>query len=159
MSVTAQVFTLWQTHLGKGGTNGAWTNAAGWTGDTIKCALIGTTGAANVITNRDTYDNWSSVSAQELAASGNYSAGGVTLTSLSIGAVISSHKIPFIATIPAWTSATFTAYAAVVYNTNSPTSANAMICSIDFGAAQTVASGTFTITADASAGVWNLAAS
>ena len=122
---TAQVLTLFQTALGKGSTSGAWTAAGGWTGDTIKCMLIAT--AANstaVITNRDTYAHYSDVSATEVAPGSGYTTGGVTLTGLSIGAVIATHKVPFIATIPAWTASSFSAGGAVIYNTNSPTTAN-----------------------------------
>jgi hypothetical protein len=46
------------------------------------------------------------------------------------------------ATDAAWTEATFTAYHAVLWD---DTAADSLICSIDFGGAKTVASGTFTI--------------
>jgi len=46
------------------------------------------------------------------------------------------------ATDSAWTTATFTAYHAVIYDS---TAGNDLICSIDFGGAKTVSAGTFTI--------------
>lgn len=46
------------------------------------------------------------------------------------------------ATDTSWTSASFTAYHAVIWDS---TATNNLICSIDFGGAQTVTSGTFTI--------------
>ena len=120
---------------------------------------MNSTGAAAIITNRDTYSVWGDVSGNELAASGNYIAGGATLGTKSVGAVIATHKVPFLVAASVWSSATFTAYAAVVYNVTGPSSTKPLIASVDFGGAETVASGTFTITWDATNGVFALAAS
>ncbi len=79
----------------------------------------------------------------ELAATGNYSAGGAALASK---AVTEAATTKWDAADLAWSSATFTAYHAVIYDS---TAGNDLICSIDFGAAKTVSSGTFTIQWDA----------
>jgi hypothetical protein len=55
---------------------------------------------------------------------------------------MASNTATFDATDTSWTTATFTAYHAVIYDT---TNTSSLICSIDFGGAQTVTSGTFTI--------------
>lgn len=53
----------------------------------------------------------------------------------------------------AWTTATFSAYHAVIWDSSTT---NSLICSIDMGGAQTVSAGTFTIIWDA-AGIITLA--
>lgn len=101
-------------------------------GDTIKVAL---------------YDNSHSFTAgdtdytttNELATAGGYTQGGATLGSK---AVTEAATTKWDAADTEWTSATFTTYHAVIYDS---TAGNDLICSIDFGGAQTVASGTFTI--------------
>lgn len=75
----------------------------------------------------------------ELSTTGGYTQGGKALTSQSVSG---TSTVAFDAADTAWTSATFTAYHAVIYDV---TNTNSLICSIDFGGAQTVASGTFTI--------------
>lgn len=102
--------------------------------DTIKVALLNNSHSFTA-----THNNWSEVSANELAASGNYSTGGATLAD---GAVTQGATTKFDATDTAWSSASFTAYHAVLYDTSA---SNDLICSFDFGGAQTVSSGTFTI--------------
>jgi len=112
-------------------------------GDTIKVALLDNSHGFTA-----TDDSWSDVSANELAASGNYSTGGATLAGQAVSEDSTVGK--WDATDTTWSSATFTAYHAVIYDdtTTSPT-ADQLICSIDFGGAETVASGTFTIEWDA----------
>lgn len=75
----------------------------------------------------------------ELATAGGYTQGGQALAGK---AVTEAATTKWDATDLAWTSATFTAYHAVIYDS---TAGNDLICSIDFGGAQTVAAGTFTI--------------
>jgi len=86
----------------------------------------------------------------ELATAGGYTQGGKALESK---AVTEAATTKWDATDLAWTSATFTAYHAVIWDS---TAGNDLICSIDFGGAKTVASGTFTIVWDA-AGIITLA--
>jgi hypothetical protein len=103
--------------------------------DTIKCMLL-TSVHAFVATHALTSD----VSTNQIAASGNYTAGGLTLAGLSVTA---DTTCKWDATDLAWTSATFNASHAVLYDTTA--TASCLICSIDFGGIKTVSAGTFTI--------------
>ena len=80
------------------------------------------------------------VSGNELANGNGYTTGGATLAS---GAVTQGATTKFDATDSTWTSATFSAYHAVIYDDSVGT--DDLIASIDFGGIQTVAAGTFTI--------------
>ena len=79
-----------------------------------------------------------------------YTAGGRTLTNLGInvGGATTTSFLSFAdlstANSNSWTSATFTTDGCVIYNTTAP-SANAIVCSVDFGGAKTVSNGTFSI--------------
>jgi len=108
-------------------------------GDTIKVMLLDNSHAFNASHTVNT-----DVNGNELAASGNYTTGGATLAGQAVS--MAANTATWDATDTAWASATFTAYHAVLYDT---TNSNSLICSIDFGGAQTVASGTFTIQWDA----------
>lgn len=107
--------------------------------DTIKVALLNNSHAFTAGDN-----TWSQVSANELANGNGYTTGGATLASMVVtqGATTS-----WDAADSSWTTATFTAYHAVIYDN---TASDNLICSIDFGGAQSVASGTFTIQWNAS---------
>jgi len=83
-------------------------------------------------------------STNEVSGTG-YSAGGEALASK---AVTEASTTKFDATDTAWTSASFTAYHAVMYDDT--LAGNDLIASIDFGGAQTVTAGTFTIQWNAS---------
>jgi hypothetical protein len=108
--------------------------------DTIKVALLNNSHSFTA-----THNTWSQVSANELAGSGGYTTGGATLASK---AVTQAATTSWDAADVSWTSASFTAYHAVIYD---DTLANDdLICSFDFGGAQTVSSGTFTIQWNAS---------
>ena len=80
----------------------------------------------------------------ELATAGGYTQGGVTLAGKE---VTQAATTKWDGTDSAWTTSTFTAYHAVIYDS---TAGNDLICSIDFGGAKEVADGTFTIQWDAS---------
>ena len=80
----------------------------------------------------------------ELATAGGYTQGGQALDSK---AVTEAATTKWDAADESWTSASFTAYHAVIYDTSVT---NDLIASIDFGGAQTVLSGTFTIQWNAS---------
>jgi len=86
----------------------------------------------------------------ELATAGNYTQGG---SALAGKAVTEAATTKWDGTDIAWANGTFTAYHAVLWDS---TAANSLICSIDFGGAQTVAAATFTIQWDA-AGIITLA--
>ena len=91
------------------------------------------------------------VDANELATAGGYTQKTETLAN---GTVTQAATTDFDADDSAWTSATFSAYFAVVYDDTVAT--DDLILTIDFGGEQTVTAGTFTIQWDA-AGIITLA--
>ena len=111
--------------------------------DTIKVTLYDNSHSFTAADTDYTTDN-------ELATTGGYTQGGKTLASK---AVTEAATTKWDAADVAWTSATFTAYHAVIYDS---TAGNDLIASIDFGGAKVVAAGTFTIQFDA-AGIITLA--
>jgi len=114
-------------------------------GDTVKVALYNN---SHAFTATDvTY-----VTTNELATATGYTRGGATLSGK---AVTEAATTKWDATDLAWTSSTFTAYHAVIYD-DTVGATNNLICSIDFGGAQSVSSGTFTIEWNA-AGIITLA--
>ena len=86
-----------------------------------------------------THNNLTDVSANELATGGGYTQQDKELGSK---AVTQAATTKWDAADVEWTSATFTAYHAVLYD---ETASNDLICSIDFGGAKSVSAGTFTI--------------
>jgi len=110
-------------------------------GDTIKVALLDDN--HSFVADHDT---WSDVSANEISGTG-YTAGGETLTNQSVTQDDTNDKAVFDADDVSWTSATFTAYHAVLYDDT--LASDDLICSIDFGGAKSVSNGTFTIQWDA----------
>ena len=105
--------------------------------DTIRVALYDNSHSFNAGDTAYTATN-------EVSGTG-YSAGGEALASK---AVTEASTTKFDATDTAWTSASFTAYHAVMYDDT--LAGNDLIASIDFGGAQTVTAGTFTIQWNAS---------
>jgi hypothetical protein len=97
-------------------------------------SISGTFGAATT--------NYSEMtgSSDELAASGNYSSGGNTLTNVNPTSTGTTAFIDFVDT--EWTSATFTTRGALVYNSSV---SNKSVMVIDFGADYSVSGGTFKI--------------
>ena len=115
-------------------------------GDQFKLALYGSSASLSNTTTAYT-------TSQEVSASGTYSAGGGNLTSTGAGATNNTSFIDF--SDISFTSATISAQAAVIYNSNTSatTNTNAAVMVLDFGAVKTSTSGTFTIqfpTADSS---------
>lgn len=102
-------------------------------GDTIKVALLDDSHAFDA-----SGADWSEVNHNEVSGAG-YTASGATLASQ---AVTEGTTTKFDGDDTAWTSASFTAYHAVIHDT---TNSDSLICSIDFGGAKTVSAGTFTI--------------
>ena len=104
------------------------------TGDTFKLALYDNTPSFNASTTAYT-------SSGEVAASGTYTAGGGTLinvtpTSSGTTALTDFADLSF-------TSATITAYGAMIYNDSA--AGDPSVCILDFGGAKTATNGTFTI--------------
>ncbi len=111
------------------------------TSDTIKCALF--TSSASLAASTTAYST-----SNEVANGNGYSTGGVTLGSAAVATSGTTVYIDF--ADPSWTSATFTANGALIYNSSN---SNKAICVLAFGGDYTVTNGTFTITfpaADAS---------
>lgn len=115
--------------------------------DTLKVALY---------TSSATLDNTTTAysSTNEISGTG-YSAGGATLAGAAIALSGTTATLDF--TDTAWSSATFTARGALIYNSSK---SNKAIAVIDFGGDVGVSGGTFTIvwpTADASNAIIRLA--
>lgn len=124
------------------------------TGDTFKLALYNNTAAFTAATTAYTATN-------EVANSGTYTAGGGTLTNVT-PATSGTTAFTDFADL-SFTSATITAFGALIYNTT-PTAGlgltNPTVCVLDFGGAKTSTSGTFTIifpAADASNAIIRIA--
>ena len=103
-------------------------------GDTVKVALYDNSHAFTATDTDYTTTN-------ELATTGGYTQAGATLAGK---AVTEAATTKWDATDLAWTSSTFTAYHAVIYDSTVGATDN-LICSIDFGGAKAVSAGTFTI--------------
>lgn len=117
--------------------------------DTIKLALL-----TSAYTPNDEHDFFDDVSANEVAASGTYSAGGATLT-VTTSQDNTDNEGVFDAADVSFTSATITARYAVVYKSTGTAGTSPLICLIDFGSDKTSSGGTFLITL-ASEGILNL---
>jgi hypothetical protein len=90
-------------------------------------------------------DDFFNDATNELSTAGGYTAGGVTLGTKSIDVSVTL-QTRLIAANAQWTSATFTARQAVVYSdTGGAASTDPLMMNINFGADQSVSSGTFTI--------------
>tara|TARA_Y100001973_G_C5176610_1_gene322358 strand:+ start:868 stop:1284 length:417 start_codon:yes stop_codon:yes gene_type:complete len=100
--------------------------------DTIKVALF--TSSASLGASTTAYST-----SNEVSGSG-YTAGGVALTSTTVST--SGTTAFFDADDPTWTSASFTARGALIYN---DTNGDKAIAVLDFGGDFTVSSGTFKI--------------
>ena len=124
------------------------------TGDTFKLAMYDNSASFTAATTAYTATN-------EVSASGSYSAGGGTLTNVTPTTSSTTAYTDFADL--SFTSATITAYGALIYN-STPTSGlgltNPTVCVLDFGGAKTSTAGTFTIifpTADASSAIIRIA--
>ena len=101
--------------------------------DTIKIALYTSSATLNATT--DTY-----TTSNEVANGNGYATGGVTLANASV--IENGTSGCFDADNPEWTSATFTARGALIYN---DTDGDRAIAVLDFGGDFTVSSGTFRV--------------
>ena len=101
--------------------------------DTIKIALYTNAATLNATTTAYTTSN-------EVANGNGYTTGGVTLANASV--IVNSTSGCFDSDNPEWTSATFTARGALIYN---DTESDLAIAVLDFGGDFAVAGGTFRI--------------
>jgi hypothetical protein len=121
-------------------------------GDTFKLALYDNSASFTAATTAYTVTN-------EVGDSGSYAAGGGTLTSVTPTSSGTTAFTDFADL--SFTSATITAYGALIYNsTPTHTYTNPTVCVLDFGGAKTSTNGTFTIifpTADATDAIIRIA--
>ncbi len=103
------------------------------TGDTFRIALY--TSAANIGASTTAY-----TTTGEVANGNGYTTGGATL--VNVTPVLSGSTAVFDFGDALWTSATFTARGAMIYNTSK---ANRAVLILDFGSDQTVTNGTFSV--------------
>ena len=119
------------------------------TGNTFKLALYDNSASFTAATTAYTATN-------EVAASGSYSAGGGALTNVTPTSSGTTAFTDFADL--SFTSATITAYGALIYNDSA--AGDPTVCVLDFGGAKTSTNGTFTIifpTADATNAIIRIA--
>lgn len=106
-------------------------------GDSFKVALLD-----NVHAFDADHDIWTDISANEISGTG-YSAGGEVLANQAVTQDDANDLGKFDADDSQWTTATFTAYHAVIYDDT--LGSDDLVVSTDFGGAKSVTGGTFTI--------------
>ena len=124
-------------------------NFTNGTGNTFKLAMYDNSASFTAATTAYTATN-------EVANSGTYSAGGGTLTNVTPTSSGTTAFTDFADL--SFTSATITAYGAMIYNDSA--AGDPSVCILDFGGAKTSTNGTFTIvfpTADASNAIIRIA--
>ncbi len=109
-----------------------------WDTDALKVGLLDTN---HTFTAAD--DTWADVSANEISGTG-YTAGGNALDNCTVTEAV---PVKLDCDDEAWTTATFSAFHAVIYNT---ANADSLVDSFDFGGEKAVVAGTFTIQWNAS---------
>ena len=116
-------------------------------GDTINVALYTT---AATWPDKDAVQSY--LPTDEVAAGGDYTAGGSALTGPTV--TYSGGKLIFAdsAATLAWTGVTFDTEGCVIYSDTADP--KRVLCAINFGAVKSVVSGTFTITWDATNGIF-----
>ena len=124
-------------------------NFTNGTGNTFKLALYDNSASFTAATTAYTPTN-------EVGNSGTYSAGGGTLTNVTPTSSGTTAFTDF-ADI-SFTSATITAYGALIYNDSA--AGDPAVCVLDFGGAKTSTNGTFTVifpTADSTSAIIRIA--
>jgi hypothetical protein len=143
MAITQAMSTSFKVELLEGQHN--------FSADTFKLALY--TSSATLGENTTAYS-----ATNEVASTGNYSAGGNTLT-VSVTPTNSGNVAYISFANTSWANATITANGALIYNSNL---SNAAVCVLAFGGDKTSTNGTFAVnfpTADASNAIIRLTAS
>ena len=118
------------------------------TGDVFKMALYDNTPSFTATTTAYTATN-------EVASGGGYTTGGNALTNVTPTTSSTTAFTDFADEV--WSTATFTAYGALIYNSTAGTNT---VCVLDFGGAKTATAGDFTVifpTADASNAIIRIA--
>ena len=114
-------------------------------GSTIKCALF----TSSYTPNQDTDEYFDDISANEVAATGNYTAGGVAVTLSDPTYDSASNEVRLDCTDAEWTSSTITARYAVLYEDTGVESTSGLLGYVDFGEDKVSSAGTFTVQWDA----------
>jgi hypothetical protein len=143
MAITQAMATSFKVELLNGQHN--------FSSNTFKLALYTSSATLNENTTAYTTSN-------EVPSTGNYSAGGNTLT-VSVTPTNSGNVAYISFTNTSWLNATITANGALIYNSNL---SNAAVCVLAFGGDKTSTNGTFAVnfpTADASNAIIRLTAS
>ena len=143
MAITQAMATSFKVQLLNGQQN--------FSANTFKLALY--TSSASLDENTTAY-----TSSNEVPSTGNYSAGGNTLT-VSVTPTNSGNVAYISFANTSWANATITANGALIYNSNL---SNAAVCVLAFGGDKTSTNGTFAVnfpTADASNAIIRLTAS
>jgi len=143
MAITQAMSTSFKVQLLNGQQN--------FSANTFKLALY--TSSASLDENTTAY-----TSSNEVPSTGNYSAGGNTLT-VSVTPTNSGNVAYISFANTSWANATITAAGALIYNNSQ---SNAAVCVLNFGGDKTSTNGTFAVnfpTADASNAIIRLTAS
>lgn len=143
MAITQAMATSFKVQLLNGQQN--------FSADTFKLALY--TSSATLNENTTAYS-----ATNEVASTGNYSAGGNTLT-VSVTPTNTGNVAYISFANTSWANATITANGALIYNNSQ---SNAAVCVLAFGGDKTSTNGTFAVnfpTADASNAIIRLTAS
>lgn len=114
-----------------------------WAADTIKIALT----TSSYTPDQDAHNYFDDITNEVSSSGTGYTAGGATLGTPTIGYTGATNVVKLDGDDVSWSSATFTARYAIVYD-SSPGSAatNPLVGYVDFGADVSVSAGTFTIT-------------
>ena len=143
MAITQAMSTSFKVQLLNGQQN--------FSADTFKLALY--TSSATINENTTAYST-----TNEVASTGNYTAGGNTLT-VSVTPTNSGNVAYISFANTSWANSTITAAGALIYNNSQ---SNSAVCVLSFGGDKTSTNGTFAVnfpTADASNAIIRLTAS
>lgn len=153
---------LFNPMLGVTGSGGAGlpTGYAGLVADTVKCALFNNsvTPDQTVAVAQSGYNTGTWTTSNEVTGGTDWVAGGRALSSKTIsrGGAVATFTA---ANLSSGATATFTAYGCLIYDASitGGTVANQGVCFLDFGGAQVVSAGTFSINWN-STGIFTLTA-
>ena len=145
MAVTAHIYGPFIDHLAQ--------KRVDLDTDTIKAALV----TSAYTPNQDTHDFFNDITGE--ASGTGYTAGGVTLGSVTWTYDSASNTWKFDAADVSWSTATVTARYLVIYDATPGTAAtNPLICYVDFGADVSATAGTFQVVFD-TAGIFTASVS
>ena len=126
------------------------------TSDTIKVAVLTSSYTADF----DAHDFYDDISANEIANSGGYAAGGATLASKTFNIDTTNDRVWFdAADISSWTTVTAADYRYLcVYKSTGTPGTSPLLFLMDLGATQSIAGGTLGVTWSATAGLGGFSA-